>query len=115
FSLNIIIADEAISNLDISVRSQIINLLLSLQERLGLSYVIVANDLGVVRHISDQVILLHDGYITEAGPTHKVLTNPQSEQGLRLLKTYNNDYRWHTKKNCTFKASPFGAYSLFRR
>lgn len=98
-SPNIIIADEAISNLDISVRSQIINLLLSLQERLGLSYVIVANDLGVVRHISDQVILLHDGYITEAGPTHKVLTNPQSEQGLRLLQNYNNEYRWHTKKN----------------
>ncbi|MFP2770447.1 ATP-binding cassette domain-containing protein [Oceanisphaera sp. KMM 10153] len=94
-SPKIIVADEAISNLDISVRSQIINLLLSLQSRLGLSYVLVANDLGVVRHISDQVILMHEGYVVEAGPTHKVLTNPQSEQGLRLLQNYHNEYRWH--------------------
>ncbi|OIN06564.1 ATP-binding cassette domain-containing protein [Oceanisphaera psychrotolerans] len=94
-SPKIIVADEAISTLDISVRSQIINLLLSLQSRLGLSYVLVANDLGVVRHISDQVILMHEGYVVEAGPTHKVLTNPQSEQGLRLLQNYHNEYRWH--------------------
>ena len=93
-SPNIIVADEAISNLDISVRSQIINLLLSLQSRLGLSYVLVANDLGVVRHISDHVILLHEGHVVEAGPTKKVLSNPQSEQGLRLLQNYNNEYRW---------------------
>ncbi|MGO1245982.1 MAG: peptide ABC transporter ATP-binding protein [Oceanisphaera sp.] len=97
-SPNIIVADEAISNLDISVRSQIINLLLSLQTRLGLSYVLVANDLGVVRHISDHVILMHDGYVVEAGPTQKVLTTPQSEHGLRLLQNYNNEYRWHHNK-----------------
>lgn len=80
------------------MRSQIINLLLSLQTRLGLSYVLVVNDLGVVRHISDQVILLHDGYIVEAGPTKKVLSNPQSEQGLRLLQNYHNEYRWRAKE-----------------
>lgn len=93
-SPNIIVADEAISNLDISVRSQIINLLLSLQEDLGLSYVLVANDLGVVRHVSDQVILMHEGNVVEAGPSHKVLNNPQSELAARLLQNYNNEYRW---------------------
>ncbi|NHI00417.1 MULTISPECIES: ATP-binding cassette domain-containing protein [Oceanimonas] len=93
-SPNIIVADEAISNLDISVRSQIINLLLSLQQSLGLSYVLVANDLGVVRHISDQVILMHEGHVVEAGPTLRVLNNPQSEQAARLLQSYNNEYRW---------------------
>ncbi|ATG73600.1 peptide ABC transporter ATP-binding protein [Zobellella denitrificans] len=94
-SPRIIVADEAISTLDLSVRSQIINLLLSLQSTLGLSYIIVANDLGVVRHISDQVILMHEGHVVEAGPTARVLANPQSEQGLRLLQSYNNEYRWH--------------------
>ncbi|MBL1378073.1 peptide ABC transporter ATP-binding protein [Zobellella iuensis] len=94
-SPRIIVADETISTLDLSVRSQIINLLLSLQSTLGLSYIMVANDLGVVRHISDQVILMHEGHVVEAGPTARVLTNPQSEQGLRLLQSYNNEYRWH--------------------
>ncbi|GAA3526677.1 ATP-binding cassette domain-containing protein [Zobellella aerophila] len=94
-SPKIIVADEAISDLDVSVRSHIINLLLGLQSTLGLSYIIVANDLGVVRHISDQVILMHEGHVVEAGPTTKVLAAPQSEQGLRLLQSYSNEFRWH--------------------
>lgn len=76
-SPRIIVADETFSMLD-SVRSQIINLLLKLQEELGIAYVIVANDLGLVRHISDKVIVMHQGRVVETGTTQSVFANPQT-------------------------------------
>lgn len=76
-SPRIIVADETFSMLDLSVRSQIINLLLKLQEELGIAYVIVANDLGLVRHISDKVIVMHQGRVVETGTTQSVFANPQ--------------------------------------
>jgi cationic peptide transport system ATP-binding protein len=89
----IVVADEALSTLDISVRSQIINLLLEMQETMGLSYVLVANDLGVVSHISDEVLVMHDGRVVERGKTLKVFADPQHEVTRRLIQNYNNEYR----------------------
>ena len=92
-SPRIIVADETFSMLDLSVRSQIINLLLKLQEELCIAYVIVANDLGLVRHISDKVIVMHQGRVVETGTTQSVFANPQHEVTKRLIQSYGHEYR----------------------
>lgn len=92
-SPKIIVADESFSNLDLSVRSQIINLLLKLQAELGIAYVIVANDWGLVRHISDKVIIMDQGKMIESGLTREVFANPQHEITKRLLQSYIHEYR----------------------
>lgn len=89
----IIVADETFSMLDLSVRSQIINLLLKLQQELGIAYVIVANDLGLVRHISDKVIIMHQGKVVESGETQQVFAAPQHEVTKRLIQSYGHEYR----------------------
>lgn len=92
-SPSIIVADDTFSMLDLSVRSQIINLLLKLQEELKIAYVIVANDLGLVRHISDKVIVMHQGEVVESGATEQIMREPQHEVTQRLIKSYGHEYR----------------------
>lgn len=62
----IIIADEALTALDLSVRSQILNLLLKLQKDLGLSYIFVSHNLNIIRHVSDKIMVLHKGVMVES-------------------------------------------------
>lgn len=89
----IVVADETLASLDISVRSQMINLLLEMQESMGLSYIMVANDLGVVSHISDEVLVMHEGQVVERGKTLRVFANPQHDVTKRLIQNYDNEYR----------------------
>lgn len=89
----IIVADENISTLDVSVRSQIVNLLLDLQASYGLSYVIVSNDLGLVSHISDQVVVMQRGEIVEYAQTPELFNNPQHELSKRLINAYHTVFR----------------------
>ncbi len=72
----LIIADEPVSALDVSVQSQILNLLASLKDRLGLSYVFITHDLSVLQHISDRVAIMYLGRIVETGPSVQVYNNP---------------------------------------
>ncbi|NKF51766.1 ATP-binding cassette domain-containing protein [Shewanella sp. WXL01] len=81
----IIIADEALTALDLSVRSQIINLLLKLQKDLGLSYIFVSHNLSIIRHISDKVMVLKNGELVEKAPTEQLFTNPQHEYTQKLI------------------------------
>ena len=63
-----VVGDEPISALDVNIQAQIINLMIGLQERLGLTYLFIAHDLAVVRHISDRIVVLYLGRVVETAP-----------------------------------------------
>src|SRR6056297_262828 len=80
-----IICDEPVTALDVSIQAQIINLLLSLQEKLNLSYLFIAHDLSVVKHVSDRVAVMYLGWIMENADTHTLFTNPKHPYTKALL------------------------------
>lgn len=84
----IIVADEPFAALDPSVRSQTINLLLKLQRELGLGFIVISHNLGIIRHISDQVLLVRHGKVVESGNSEDVFTNPQHEYTQKLVKAH---------------------------
>ena len=82
---DVIIADESVSALDVSVKAQVINLMLDLQQKLGLSYLFISHDMAVVERISHRVAVMYLGEIVEIGPRAAIFDNPQHEYTRRLL------------------------------
>ena len=81
----VLIADEPVSALDVSVQANVINLLLDLKESLGLSMLFVSHNMAVIRQISDRIAVMHDGVVVEEGVTHDVFERPQHEYTRLLL------------------------------
>lgn len=82
---DILIADEAVSALDVSVQAAILNLLRDLQARLGLTLLFISHDLGVVRHIADRVVVMYLGRLVEDRPAHALFTDPRHPYTRALL------------------------------
>ena len=81
----LVICDEPVSALDVSIQAQIVNLLDDLQDELGLAYLFVAHDIGVVRHIADRIAVMNEGKIVEQGSADQVCEQPKDEYTKKLL------------------------------
>ena len=81
----IVIADEPVSALDVSIQAQVINLMQDLQEEFGLSYLFISHDLSVVRHIANRIFVMYLGNIVEAGPADEVYSRPMHPYSRMLL------------------------------
>lgn len=85
---NVLIADEAVSALDVSVQSQLLNLFLDLRDSLGLSVIFVAHQLSVIAEVADRVAVMHQGKLVELGETAQVFTDPKDTYTKTLLAAH---------------------------
>ena len=83
---SIVIADEAVSALDVSIRAQVINLMMELQDELGISYLFISHDIAVVEQVSHRIAVMYLGEIVEIGPREAVISNPSHPYTQRLLE-----------------------------
>ena len=81
----IIICDEPVSALDVSVQAKIINLLKELQQKLNISYIFISHDLGVVKHIADRVMVMYRGHVVEEGTRDEIFSHPKHDYTKLLL------------------------------
>ena len=83
----LIICDEPVSALDVSIQAQILNLLKELQKELNISYIFISHDIGVVNYMSDTILVMKNGTIVESGEAKKVLLNPKEKYTKRLIES----------------------------
>jgi peptide/nickel transport system ATP-binding protein len=81
----VLICDEPVSALDVSVQATVLNLLLDLQESLGLAYVFISHDLAVVKYMSDEVLVMREGEVVERGTPEAIFHSPQHDYTRKLL------------------------------
>ena len=81
----LIIADECISALDVSIQAQVVNLMKDIQDETKCAYLFIAHDLSMVKYISDRIGVLHKGYLVETGTTQEIFSNPAHPYTQSLL------------------------------
>ena len=80
-----VVCDEAVSALDVTIQAQVIELLMELREKFGLSYLFISHDLSVVKRICDRTVVMRQGKVEEAGETIELIKNPQTDYTQRLI------------------------------
>ncbi len=89
----VLICDESVSALDVSVQATVLNLLLDLQDEFSISYLFISHDLAVVKYMADDMLVMHDGAIVERGPAEAIYESPQHEYTKKLLRSIPAGYR----------------------
>ena len=89
---DVLICDESVSALDVSVQAQVLNLLQDLQDEFGMSYLFISHDLAVVKYIADQVLVMHEGEIVESAPSEDIYRHPQHPYTQNLLRAIPRGY-----------------------
>ena len=101
----LIVCDESVSALDVSVQAQVLNLLKDLQEERGLTYLFISHDLSVVKFMSDMMAVMHQGKLVEMGPSEAIYAAPRQAYTEKLISSIPNDSLEHIRKRLAVRAS----------